>query len=64
MKHYSPQYIKMVYGIPTITLAEHKSIVKQNIREAKKEALLEASNIGWWDTDIKTILRRMAEEIK
>jgi hypothetical protein len=41
-----------------------KREVEQCIRQAKREALMEASNIGWWDTDTKMILRGMAEGIK
>ena len=59
-----PKYIRVVDGIPTITLTEHESVLEQCIKQAKREALMEASNKGWWDTDVKMILRRMAEEIK
>jgi hypothetical protein len=51
--------IDKVLAMPTDDTA-----LKEVIKQAKREALLEAAEAEWWDKDIRVELRRMAGEIK
>jgi hypothetical protein len=60
-----PSLIRIIDGIPTITLTEHEHILGLAIKQTKQEALLEAADAmedGAFYTPYG--LRRMAEELK
>jgi hypothetical protein len=40
------------------------SALKEAIKQAKREVLLEAADADWWDKDIRAELRKMAGELK